>query len=42
MDYGEPLGERNCVTAFPDIKSLGRTNIYFYLISKLSIFEECF
>lgn len=42
VDYGELLWERNRITTFPDVKSLGRTSIYFYLISKLSGFEECF
>lgn len=40
--YGELLQERKCVTTFADFKALGRSSICFYLISKLSIFEESF
>lgn len=40
--YGELLQERKCVTTFTDFKAIGRSSICFYLISKLSIFEESF
>lgn len=33
---------KKLITTFPDIKSLGRTSTYFYFISRLSVFEECF
>lgn len=42
VNYGETLRERKCIITFTDFKAVGRINICFYLISKLSIFEESF